>query len=195
MPVDMENRKCKAILDAARELFWKYGFRRVSIDEICRAAGTSKMTFYKFFANKLEVARAVYDMVISEGQAKLIEIIQDGTSPHEKMKKILQLKLEGSNNISKEFLDDFYSNPDLGLSKYIDERTKQLWEDTVSIFRDGQKDGWIRKDMNLDFMFALMQRSTGILNDPQILELFTSPQELVMELASMFAYGISPVKE
>jgi hypothetical protein len=48
----MKSKKYEDILDAAREKFWKYGFRRVSIEEICVQAKSSKMTFTVFFLIK-----------------------------------------------------------------------------------------------------------------------------------------------
>lgn len=188
------NRKYKAILDTSRELFWKYGFRRVTIDEICREAKTSKMTFYRFFPNKLEVARSVFDMVAEEGLTKFRKILKEESSPSDKIKNLLQLKLEGTNDISNEFLNDFYNNPELGLAPYIEEKSRVLWAETLQLFRDGQNDGWIRKGMKVEFMFQFMQKSTPMLTDKELLKLYNSPQELIMELANMFVYGISPEK-
>ncbi len=50
------NEKYKDILETGQELFWKFGFRRVTIEEICKEAGISKMTFYKYFSNKMDLA-------------------------------------------------------------------------------------------------------------------------------------------
>jgi AcrR family transcriptional regulator len=189
-----QNKKRSAILETSRKLFWKHGFRRVTIDEICRESKTSKMTFYRFFPNKLEVARTVFDNVAAEGLGKFKIIMKEKSSPAEKMGKILGLKSEGTNDISSEFLKDFYNNPELGLMSYIEEKTKILWVETLELFREGQKEGWIRKEMNVEFMFYFMQKTTPLLTDQNALKLFNSPQEMIMELANMFVYGISSSK-
>jgi len=46
------NPKREQILTTGKELFWKFGFKRVTIEEICKEAGVSKMTYYKFFTTK-----------------------------------------------------------------------------------------------------------------------------------------------
>jgi len=186
------NKKYKSILETSKDLFWKYGFRRVTIEEICRKANTSKMTFYRFFPNKIEVAKAVFDRVAAEGLTNFKNILQEESSPSEKMKKVLQLKLEGTNNISNEFLADFYNTPELGLTPYIEERTKAIWSETLSLFRLGQDEGWIRKDMNVEFMFLVLQKTTPLITDNEMLKLCGSPQDLIMEFANMFLYGILP---
>jgi len=189
------NKKYRAILHKSRELFWKYGFRRVTIDEICREAKTSKMTFYKFFPNKLELARTVFDHEVDKGLQKFREILKEDSSPSEKMEKMLKMKLEGTNDISNEFLNDFYSSPDLGLSTHIEEKTRIIWAEILELFKDGQREGWIRKDMKVEFLFNFLQRSTSVITDKELLKLYSSPQELIMELANLFVYGISPIKK
>jgi AcrR family transcriptional regulator len=188
------NRKYLAIMKTARELFWKHGFRRVSIDEICREAQTSKMTFYSYFPNKLELAKSVFDKQALEGMEVFRSVMRNDCTPSEKMKMILQLKSNGTNNISSEFLNDFYRNPDLGLKEHIEGITSKIWTDTLDLFREGQQKGWIRSDMKIEFMFYLMQKATPLITDQELLKLFNSPQELILELANMFVYGISPVK-
>ena len=41
----LKSKKQLELLKIARELFWKHGFKRVSIEEICQKASVSKMTF------------------------------------------------------------------------------------------------------------------------------------------------------
>jgi len=188
------NKKQRAILDISRELFWKHGFRRVSIDEICRKAKTSKMTFYRFFPNKFELARIVLDQVIDESMIKFRDILRLDSSPSEKMKKMLQMKLEGTQNISNEFLQDFYITPELGLSSYIREKTKAMSAELIELYEIGQNEGWIRKDLNVEFMFYFIQKSTHLITDEELLKLFNSPQDLIMELTNLFVYGISSQK-
>lgn len=50
--------KCR-ILDAARELFFSKGVAAVTTDMLVRKAKTSKMTLYKYFANKDEILEQV----------------------------------------------------------------------------------------------------------------------------------------
>ena len=186
------NKKYKSILDKSQELFWKYGFRRVTIEEICREAKVSKMTFYKFFTDKLDLARSVFDRVSDEALVSFRNILHEESTPPEKMKKILQLKQEGTNNISREFLNDFYNNPGLGLTPYIEERSNAMWKEVLELFKKGQEEGWIRKDMKVEFMFLFMQKTMQLTTDRDLQDLYNSQQDLIMELTNMFFYGITP---
>ena len=46
--------KEKQILEGARTLFEKYGYKRVSMDEIARKSGVTKKTVYSYFKSKEE---------------------------------------------------------------------------------------------------------------------------------------------
>ena len=49
--------KEEQIINAARELFKNYGFKKVSMDEIARKAGVTKRTVYKYFASKQDLLK------------------------------------------------------------------------------------------------------------------------------------------
>ncbi|MBL0024612.1 MAG: helix-turn-helix transcriptional regulator [Saprospiraceae bacterium] len=56
--VTMQTKRSKSylkIITTAKKLFWKHGSSRVTIEELCREAGVSKMTFYRHFNNKNEI--------------------------------------------------------------------------------------------------------------------------------------------
>ena len=53
---EVNSPKVSQIMLAAKDLFWKFGIRKVSIEEICSKANVSKVTFYKYFENKIDLA-------------------------------------------------------------------------------------------------------------------------------------------
>ena len=188
MPV---NKKYEDILKAARELFWKHGFRRISVEEICVNAKVSKMTFYKFFPNKLELARCVFDVEAYKGVLEFRSLINEDISPAEKIHRMLMMKQKGTMEVSQEFIADFYNNPELGLRDYIEETSKRLWTEMVEDFRKGQMSGIFRDDVKPELILYMSQKMMELINDPNMLKLFSNPQELIMELSNFFMYGIS----
>jgi AcrR family transcriptional regulator len=190
-----QNKKYNDILETARVLFWKYGFKRVSIEEICREAKTSKMTFYKFFPNKLDLAKAVFDSVVDKSVKQFKIYLDEAKTASELLANMLQMKRDGIHDISKEFIADFYTNPELGLKDYINEKTQQVWHEMVGDFKLAQERGLFRKDLNIEFFLYFTRKFSDYLDDPYMNQLFPNPQDLVMELTRMSAYGISPYSE
>lgn len=186
------GKKHEEVIKVARELFWKHGFKRISVEEVCQKAGVSKMTFYRFYPNKLELAKAVFDVEVQKGMQAFRTIMEEDTPPSEKMRKMLQMKFEGANNISREFLMDFYSSTDTALKTFVEEKTAQAWGELLNDFRQAQQKGIFRSDFKPEFMLYLSQKIGDLINDTTLLQLYNSPQELIMEFANFFSYGISP---
>ena len=187
-----QNKKYLDIIQSARTLFWKHGFKRVSIEEICREAKTSKMTFYKFFSNKLELAKSVFDFVVDDSISTFKTVLHETTSASELIGQMLQMKKEGIHEISKEFITDFYTNPELGLKNYIDEKTRTVWAEMIGDFKLAQERGILRKDLNIEFFVYFTRKFSDLLNDPYLNKIYPNPQDLIMELTRFSAYGISP---
>lgn len=45
----------------ATELFYQQGWRLTSVAEICRAAGVSRVTFYKYFPTKQDLVKCIFE--------------------------------------------------------------------------------------------------------------------------------------
>jgi AcrR family transcriptional regulator len=189
------NKKQTDIITAAEKLFWKYGFKKVSIEEICREAKTSKVTFYKFFSNKIEVAKAVLDHVVSNATGDFKTLIEKATSTSELLEGMLNMKKDGIHDISKEFLADFYADKSLGLNEYIGLKTQEVWVEMFTSFKSLQAKGLIRKDLNLEFFLYIANKLNEFLEDPYLLSLFPTAEDLVLEFTNLFTYGMMPRNE
>ncbi len=189
----INNKKYIAILGVSRELFWKHGIRRVSVEEICQKAQTSKMTFYRFFSDKIDLARKVMDQFYDESLVNFRKIVQEDTPVSEKMQRMIQMKLEGSTDISKEFIQDLLNGSNPELTDYFEKKLKFIWEEGIKEFKIGQEQGWIRKDLNIEFMFYYLQKTTTFLVDDEVLAKFSSVQEMILEVTNLIIYGIAPI--
>ncbi len=188
-----QSRHYQNLLDVARELFWKYGFRRVSVEEICSTAGSSKMTFYRFFANKTEIAKAVFDREINRSKVAFREILESGEmTAAEKVRKMIKMKTDGTHDISTEFLQDFYTNPELGLKEYIESETLKAWGAAIDDFRKAQQTGLFRNDFKPELFFHMAQNVLPLMNDKNIAKLYNTPSELVLDITNLMIYGIMP---
>jgi AcrR family transcriptional regulator len=191
--VIIQNKKHQALIAAGRELFWKHGFRRVSIDEVCKLAGASKMTFYRYFPDKQALAKTVFDQEVDKGTAMFREIMASDTSASEKLEAILKIKADSVNDISKEFLSDFYADKGSGLQEYIARKTAAVWEEILDDFRQAQKRGIFRSDFKPEILLYISQQIPGFITDPYLVGICGSPQNVVMEIARFFSYGIAPI--
>jgi AcrR family transcriptional regulator len=82
-----------AILDAADRLLARYGYKKMTMDDLAQEAGIGKGTIYLHFPGKQEVALARIDRVINQLVARLREIAQSDISPQNKIRQMLLLRV------------------------------------------------------------------------------------------------------
>jgi len=186
--------KLSQITLAARDLFWKYGYRKVTIEEVCRKAGVSKMTFYKHFANKTGLVKFLLSFVIEEGIKKFNAIMESDISFTEKVLKQIEMKKEGIHGMSDLFLEDWLSSDDPELVAYRTELTGSTTKQIMSFYKDAQKKGEIRKDIKPEFILYFINHMSVILEDRNLQGLYNTMEDLVIELMNFFFYGISERK-
>ncbi|MFO1143991.1 MAG: TetR/AcrR family transcriptional regulator [Amaricoccus sp.] len=75
------SAKCTQVLEGARKVFMERGFEGASVDEIARAAGTSKATLYSYFPDK----RQLFEAVMRSEVSRTGEVMrgEDGAEPVE----------------------------------------------------------------------------------------------------------------
>ena len=184
-----------AIVKSAKSLFWKYGIRKVTVEEICKEAGVSKMTFYRNFNNKKEVAEQVVDELVGSSVKRYKSIMQQEVDFTKKIKQLIAFKHQESKDISPEFLKDIYQNDDSHLYKRIEAYRKQNLNEIIKDFEAAQKKGWIRKDLKMSFILYILNSLNEKMKDETFLALYRSPTEAIMELTNFFFYGILPDKD
>lgn len=185
-----QNIKYQHILSSGKELFWKHGIKRVSVEEICSQAKVSKMTFYKFFKNKKALVIAILENTVGVALEDYKELINQDCSFTDKIAQILKMKLEGSKDISQEFILDIYQNQSMGLLPYMEELGKKSLALTMAFLLDSQKKGHIRQNIKVDFILYYFNHMMAMTTDPELLSKYEKPQDLIMEATEFFFYGI-----
>jgi len=188
----MNNPKYQDIFNKGKELFWKYGIKRVTIEEICKEAGVSKMTFYKFFPNKIALVKAILDDVFEGSIEEVNQLILSDIPFSNKLEKIFQLKIEGTKNISLELINDLYSNPELGLVNYMADLQKKSMDVIVNFYKDAQDKGNIKKDIKIDFILSYSFQVVKLMEDENLVSKYETPQEFILEAMNFMFYGLLP---
>jgi AcrR family transcriptional regulator len=79
--VPEENARRRQLLEAALEVFLKFGFRKTSMDEVARAANLSRQGLYLHFPKKEALLRAVVQHALATALASANERLGDSSLP------------------------------------------------------------------------------------------------------------------
>src|SRR5215208_4308110 len=81
------------ILDAADCLLTRYGFKKMTMDDLAQEVGIAKGTIYLHFTSKEEVALARVDRVIADLLKQLAEIADSKETAAERLRKMLMRRV------------------------------------------------------------------------------------------------------
>lgn len=187
-----KGKKYYDIITTAKDLFWKHGFKRVTVEEICTRSNVSKMTFYKYFKNKTELAIQIIKDMFDENIKKINELMLSDISFEEKMKLQVRMKLEATNDISEEFVKDVYGDNDSEVKKYWEKMANDAIDIVINHYREAQNKGWMRKDIKIDFIIYVINKFFEFVNDDYLISRYDTMQDLIIEINKFFLYGILP---
>ncbi len=193
--MEAKNKKQEQIVLAGRTLFWKYGMKRVSIEEICQEAAVSKMTFYKYFANKTALALYILKQYYGDAMAEYHKIMDSNLSYPQKIERGIELKLKNAQNLSQEFVDELYKNGDPEIMAFMQEMVKLSLDAFMTDFRNYQQRGEIRSDVKPEFMLYMLNKMVDMTTDDNFIRLFKNPADMVRSISSFYFYGIMPVED
>ena len=151
--IDMEPRE--RILVKAHELFNRFGFRRVTMDEIALKTGMSKKTIYQSFENKDEIVNAV----VEEHIAKNCSICEMHSSNAENAVHEIFLNIETIQELVGEMNPSVFED----LEKYFPAVFLKLYQHKNEYFSKkvkdnlvkGIKEGYYRKELKVDIITKL----------------------------------------
>ena len=131
------NKK-EEVINAARELFTKYGYKKVSMDEIAKEANVTKKTIYSYFSDKEAMFKYFASEELQSMKEKIENDVNSSTSFIDRVSKILykSLLFRKNSDLIKTIIKEISKNNtaecisflkfyDGEIVSYIEEKIKQ----------------------------------------------------------------------
>jgi AcrR family transcriptional regulator len=183
------------ILKTSLELFFKYGIKRVTMDDIAKELGMSKKTIYQFYKEKddlvnqlcvveMQKQECIFDNIANQSQDPIHEIILISNTMSEMMQNI--------NPIFFLDLQKFYPEAFLEFKRFKD---NCAYQDLLRNIKEGKKIGVYKADVDEEFTakYRLAQIDMLMFGNYFSFEKisFSKAHELLLD---MFVYGICTIK-
>lgn len=141
--ISQSEIKYNRMMEKAKELFFEFGYRATSMDQIAEESGISKMTIYRYFSSKEELFIKVVLSVMDEYFRYIMENISKMEGTLEKIDFLLNFALEHSKVYSLAFYKDLIDNPYI-YDELFREKKKMSRIILEDIIEEGMKRGEIR---------------------------------------------------
>lgn len=179
-------RKYALLVETAKGLFFKHGIKRVTVEEICEKSNVSKVTFYRYFSDKMQLARLIIDQLNDEGFSKFDEINQLDLPYPEKVDLMTQWRIEFFSSMADEFIEDTLAFEDVH-----QEVNKRYLKNII----DAQEKGEIQPDLSPELILLVTEKLNEIVEDGSWKRIFTDFNEFQRQIRNMYYYGLLENKQ
>lgn len=129
-----------AILDATDRLLARYGYKKMTIDDLAKEVGIGKGSVYLHFESKEEIALSHIDRIIARLRVKLMDIARRGGPPEKRLRAMLLervlYRFDSVQHYSQS-LNELLAQ----LRPRLLDRRRKYFEDEAKIFAEVVKEG------------------------------------------------------
>lgn len=159
-----KQKKIEQIYRASFQLFSKYGFQKISVNEIAHLAKVSPATIYNYFGTKEQLYADMLMNWMDKQLEQYENVLASGLSFPEKTKEIMLLEANNLKLLSEEF-QKVPSSEAIGwrqmVERYSEEKVLAFFMKFVAI---GKQEGYIHKDQTEEMMmmyFTMFKNELG----------------------------------
>lgn len=172
----MKANRRSLFIKAGLDLFSRYGYRDVSVEDLARKAGLSVGTFYKYFRSKETYYEQILGLIEREGMNKVQQVVGRLHSPENKLRAVYQFVVLGMRRypILRGVLqgDERFLYPGFDVQEGpIGALRSNIQELVAEILREGARRGAFRPGLYHDaqrMVMALIDTVIDNLDDPDI---------------------------
>jgi TetR/AcrR family transcriptional regulator, cholesterol catabolism regulator len=189
----MEQRE--RILAKANELYFRYGIRSVTMDEIAGQCGISKKTIYQFFEDKDALVTAVMDTVINKTECECIMDQQKSDNAIHEVFLALDMVQAMFSTMNPTILFDVQKHHPKAFQRLALHKSDFFFSVIKKNIERGKLEGIYREDINSEIL-AKLRLETAFLPFNQ--DLFPKGRyhvaKLEQEITEHFVYGMATLK-
>lgn len=148
MELSENNIVRNQIVECARTVFGRFGYKKTTMDEIGLAARKGKTALYYYFKNKEDVFRAVVEKEAEELSLAIFKAIEKETDPVEKIRAYFIVRTETLLNVSNFY--DAMKNELLDHLKFINNIRNEYDKVEMQIVKQMLLDGVEKNKLKVD---------------------------------------------
>lgn len=157
--------KEQEILEKARDLFMKFGFRSITMDDLAHQLSISKKTLYQFFKDKADLVRKITFAEIKRMTKLMEDIFSKSDNTIDRMIKIndqlIKMRKNTPPNVKYD-LEKYYPEIALEVKEKMETEMFNAIKENHEI---GKKEGLIRESLDTNVIASLQVCRSGYIEN------------------------------
>ena len=156
------------VLEGCEKLFFKYGIKSLSMDDIARELGMSKKTIYQYVSDKNDLVKRTFGHILSCQKQRCLKIKQETGNPVEEIKLItreMSQQMKGTN--PSIFFDMRKYHPE-AWQLFYNFSQEFIFNQLKANLESGKLQGYYREDINPDIVARLYISLVQTITNPEL---------------------------
>ncbi|WP_339230257.1 TetR/AcrR family transcriptional regulator [Oceanobacillus sp. FSL K6-2867] len=185
--------KKKDILEAALDLFMKYGVQKVSIAEIAKEASVSQVTIYNYFDSKNNLIHLVFKFYVDQIWDEMKALLASNLPYEEKIKQMISFERNMANHsMNNKFFQDLLKDYATGQSYVEEVYLKEGLPLLIEFVNDGKNQGFIDSSLSNEAILFYLQMFQEYMQRDDVVHTLLPLSE---DLTKLFFYGVVGKRE
>jgi TetR/AcrR family transcriptional regulator, cholesterol catabolism regulator len=156
------------ILTEAAKLFWKYGVRTITLDDIAKRLGISKKTIYQHFPDKEDIVYQVVVAQMAQDEAEFSCINDRSTNPVEQMLILADTFKQEAADMNPSVIMDVQRYYPKAWAVFMTHKENHILAMLKDNLQRGVAEGFYRPEIDIDVMARLRAELVQIGFDDRI---------------------------
>lgn len=188
------NTKAR-IINAAHDLFYQYGIRSITMDDIAKHLAVSKKTIYKFFSEKDKIVAACCNGDLGNHKCRMEEISKSANDAVHEMMNCMKYLGEMFSSINPNLFYDLQKFHPGSWKSFRSFKEKSIMELVENNLRRGIKEKLYRSDINVKVLSRLRIEEVELALNPGVFPPSKfNLTEVQIAILDHFIHGITTLK-
>jgi AcrR family transcriptional regulator len=183
------------ILKETKELFFRYGVKSITMDDVAKHLAISKKTIYQFFKDKDELVAMVAKDHMAENEQIMEEIAKNAADPIDEVLKISEHIKVSFQNLGSSVLYDVQKFHPKAWAIFLDHKERCIHCSLVENLQKGIKQGLYRPAIDVETLSILRMEEILMGFNPALFPVQKfNLQKVQVQFIEHFLYGICTLK-
>lgn len=161
--MEMQQR----ILEQARKLFFRYGLKSITMNEIANDLGVSKKTLYEFFPAKKDIINKITRDFLNEQSEEHAKILKECKDAVDELLRLMDSILHVFESLDVRVIYDMQRYYPEAWNIFLNHKEETILRDITMNLQRGIDEGLFRKNINVDIIARMRLELVQMAMDPK----------------------------
>ncbi|MBB6004242.1 TetR/AcrR family transcriptional regulator [Arcicella rosea] len=179
------------IIKKSKELFFRYGVKSVTMDDIANELGISKKTIYLHFEDKDDIVYQLFLGEMVEDKCEWDDLYNTSSNVIERMVKSMELIKQAFSEVNPTTLFDIKKYHPRAWNIFQEHKQRFILENLKKDLVEGIEQGYFRSEIKIDILAKMRLEQIEMGFDPHIFSITQHTLvEVQLELLDHFIRGV-----